>query len=166
MQYFSGNSNTISELKKEYYNLAKTFHPDKTKDNGEIMKIINNEFEFLFNSIHNNIDFNNKERTDNRDTYKTETSDVFTEIINKIIHFDNIVLEICGYWLYITGNTKPYKELFKAYGFAWSAKKICWYWRPEWAKSTFNRKSHNMDEIRTMYGSNTFASQPYDKLEV
>jgi hypothetical protein len=161
-KFFNG-INSISELKKALYKLAKINHPD-LGGNLETMQEINNEYDVVFNSIHKGINFEDKTRAENRDTYKTETSDIFKDIIEKIIHFDNVEIEICGYWLYIHGDTKPYKELLKTNGFYWSAKKVCWYWRPEWASAKFNKKTHSMEEIRGMYGSEKIESKPFQKI--
>ena len=165
--YFN-NISTIQELKKVYFTLAKKFHPDINKDpqSTATMQQINNEYDRLFDQLKSKINFDNFKTTENADfsacnyTYKQETSDIFRDIISKIIHIPDIEIEICGYWLWISGNTKPYKEIFKDNGFYWSSKKFEWYWRPAEYKS-FNRKTYTKDQIRSRYGSMKINNDPY-----
>ena len=71
---------------------------------------------------------------------------------NQVKHIDGIYTEICGIFLWVTGNTYPHKETFKAIGFKWSGKKQAWYWRPEgYVKK--GRRQFSLDEIRMTYGS-------------
>jgi hypothetical protein len=49
----------------------------------------------------------------------------FPEIIGQIFHFD-ITIEICGNWIWLSGNTRPYREQLKEIGFFYSPKKKMW----------------------------------------
>ena len=42
------NIQSITELKKQYRNLAKKYHPDITNDNGEKMRQINDEYNKIY----------------------------------------------------------------------------------------------------------------------
>lgn len=42
------NIQSIAELKKQYRNLAKKYHPDITNDNGEKMRQINDEYNKIY----------------------------------------------------------------------------------------------------------------------
>ena len=66
----------------------------------------------------------------------------------------NIKTEVCGTWMWISGETWRYKkELGKnGLGLKWASKKQQWYWSP----AGFRKKSKrvfSMDEIRSKYGS-------------
>ena len=74
-------------------------------------------------------------------------------IINSVIAMDGVELELCGLWLWLSGNTKPHKEEIKKLGFKWASKKKKWYWRPEWYHRRGNRKEWDMTDIRSKYGS-------------
>jgi DnaJ-class molecular chaperone len=50
MKYFKGNYENIGELRTEYYNLAKKYHPDMGGTD-EAMKAINNEYEKLYSKV-------------------------------------------------------------------------------------------------------------------
>ncbi len=61
-------------------------------------------------------------------------------------------IEIIGSWLWLTGETKQYKEYLKENGFRFSASKVAWYWHHgEYYKK--NGKRFGLDEIRQMWGT-------------
>ena len=64
--------------------------------------------------------------------------------------------EICGSWVWVTGNTKPVKEALKGLGFRWSPRKTAWYWH-EGKYRRFHKRHFTMNEIRMMHGSETLA---------
>ncbi len=129
MKYFQ-TCNTIEELKKEYRRLAQINHPDNG-GNPEKMKIINCEYEKEFNRLK---DIHNKAAADDTTGQKrkmNETAAEYMEVIQKIIAFSGIIIELCGSWVWVSGNTYEYKNAFKAAGFRWASKKKMWYWRSE-----------------------------------
>lgn len=148
MKYFI-NCKTLQEAKELYRTLAKENHPDKGGDTS-IMQEINAEFEHCCK----NEMFGEKS---NFNSYYN--IDEFQEVINKIAHLDNIIIEVCGLWLWISGDTRKHKETLKAAGCRWASKKFRWYWRPE--QENFKRtKNLDMFEIRLKYGSSIIETQP------
>ena len=142
MTYFE-NVTSIEELKKAYRKLAFKHHPDRGGDT-EIMKAINAEYERLFKEL--NI-------TNEKGEAKYNMDDGFREMINRIINLDGLEIEICGSWIWVSGNTKEHKEALKGAGFFWASQKKMWYWRPEEARVMHSTGIKDMDYIRHMYGS-------------
>jgi hypothetical protein len=148
--YFE-NCQTIEEIKKRYRELAIKCHPDNGGDN-ETMKEINLQYEQQKGR---------KFTATNHETKQTyeqtfDPFDGYREIINKLINLQGITIELCGTWLWITGDTKPHKDTLKELGFTFSGKKIAWYWKP--GEKKYRKKSKrelNLDEIRNLYGSET-----------
>jgi len=148
--YFNPTPKTLEELKAQYRRLAMKHHPDRGGSD-EAMKAINNEYDNLFpilKDIH---------QTKDGETYtakeaSTETADQFKDLINELMKMDNIVIEIIGCFVWLTGNTKPYKEQLKALKFQWHSKKTAWYLKPEDYRKK-SRKDYDLDEIRQMYGT-------------
>lgn len=150
MTYFN-DCKSIEELKKKYRKLAQANHPDNG-GNPDTMKSINTEYEKAFNRLK---DIHNKEAkadTTGKTRTMNETAEEYMEIIQKIISFAGIVIELCGSWVWVSGNTFEYKDKLKAAGFHWAAKKKMWYWRSE-ADAVRSRGKMTMDEIRNKYGS-------------
>lgn len=162
--WFPSCSN-IDELKKMYRKLIMEWHPDVTSHNKdtatENMKRINCEYELAFNYLFNHA------TQDQQKAYGKAGHDVndgYREILEKIIHIPEIIIELCGSWIWISGNTKPVKNQLKSAGFWWASKKAQWYWRPAEFKQS-RHKPVNMDYIREKYGSERVYNKPYTQVE-
>ena len=146
MKYLNGIS-TLAELKATYRKLALKFHPDCGGSEKEMVEL-NNEYDELFEILKNSY---NKEAGENRQT--NEMSEDYRTIIEAIINLKGIEIEICGNWIWVSGDTKEHKATFKELNFKWASKKKMWFWRADEYKS-YNRKTSSMNDIRTKYGSN------------
>ena len=141
---------TAEELKKQYKKLALEHHPDRGGSTAD-MQEINAEYERLFarlKDVHQNKD--GEFYTARTET--TETASEFMDIIEKLIHMDGVQIELCGSWLWLTGNTKTWCKEIRAAGFRWSANKTAWYFHRDGYKKKSSR-SLTLDEIRGFYGS-------------
>lgn len=155
MKWFN-NPQTLEELKKQYKSLALKHHPD-LGGNTQEMQEINSEYDKLFEVLKNT----HKSATGKVYTTKetTETPNVYKNIINKLINLVGIDIEICGSWLWITGDTKPHKELLKTLKFKWSKSKSAWYYHTDKHRK-HNNKAFTLDEIRDLYGSEKITTKP------
>lgn len=145
MQYFQGLTSE-SEIKARYKELAKKNHPDL---GGclETMKIINAQYEKVMTGAYQKA---GKSISEIDELLKQD--EALRNALNSIVHLEEIIIEICGSWLWVNGNTKIYKDTLKANSFKWSQNKACWYWHPPTYKR-LHRKKFSMDEIRTLHGS-------------
>jgi len=141
------NCKTIEELKAGYRTWTKKLHPDLGGDT-ESMKILNNEYDELFNVLKNKHNATHDEKHQ-----CTETPEEFRDIIEKLFHIEGIDIELCGSWLWISGETYAHKAELKAAGCMWASQKKMWYWRHPEDGMGHNRKSQSMDYIRSKYGS-------------
>jgi curved DNA-binding protein CbpA len=148
MKYFYPLPTTAEELKTAYRNLAKKFHPDKG-GRKEDMQAVNAEYDRLFEKL-KDIHRNKDGETYTRET--AETSDFFKDLITELMKFDDVIIEIIGCFVWLSGNTKPYKDQIKALRFRWHTKKFIWYLAPDDYRKR-SRRDVSMDEIREMYGS-------------
>ena len=161
--YFQPVPTTLEELKTVYRQLAKMYHPDKGGDL-EIMKAVNAEYDRLFPKL------KNIHKTKDGETYTArnetaETPEHFKNLITELMRMDGITIEIIGCFVWITGNTKSYKDQLKVLNFKWHMKKSAWYLAPEDYKKR-SRKDYSLDTIRTMYGtSGTMKSKGTTKIE-
>ena len=160
MKWFN-NPATLEELKKQYKALAFKYHPDRG-GNVAYMQSINNEYDLLFERL-KNVHANAEGETYTREDSTNESSEQFKTIINAIIHFQNVTIEICGSWVWISGDTYPHRDALKALGFKWSCKKSAWYYHEEPYRKK-SRKSLTLDEIRSMYGTETVETIPMYQL--
>ena len=148
------NCKTAEDLKKEYRKVAAKLHPDNnpgkdtTKDFQEMQAEFQQTFDRLKN-VHVNADGEQYEKE------TTETAGEFMDLINKLLSFPGVEVELCGSWIWVSGNTKECKEDLKNLGFKWSKNKTAWYYHRE-PYYKRNKRSLSMDEIRNMYGSAHF----------
>lgn len=113
---------TIEQIKKRYRELAQQFHPDHNKetDTNSIMVEINLQYEqFRFKTFTGINHETKKEYTTNFDPF-----DGYRELIDALINLSGIQIELCGTWLWVTGETKQHKETLKDLGFTFSGKKL------------------------------------------
>lgn len=159
------SAQTLNELKQLYRAFALQFHPDHGGSE-EGMKAINIEFTRLFAILK---DRQNDEatRAHDADTWAghhttTETPEEFINIVEKLNRIPNIVVELCGSWLWISGATWENREALKACGCCWSKPKKMWYWRHD-EDFCYKRtgKDVDIDEIRAKYGSQQMTRQGY-----
>ena len=157
-KYFK-DVNTLEELRKQYKDLLKKFHPDNADGSTEATQEINAEYDRLFKVLKNR---HESKSADNKDgNAKTDFNNMkydFTEdqklreVLQQIITFDGINIEIVGCWIWVDGNTYSYKDTLKGIGFKWAREKKKWYFHTE----AFRKKSHkklSMEDIRNYYGS-------------
>ena len=107
------------------------------------MKEINGVYTSLFNKLKF---CQETEQTENN-TY--ETPEEFIEIIDKLVKMQDLQIEICGSWIWISGNTYPNRTQLKEIGCKYAPKKKLWYWHNQDKKI----KNKIEEEIREKYGS-------------
>lgn len=149
MKYFT-NIRTLDELKAAYRRLALKCYPDMGGST-EIMQEINAEHDALFEQL-------KRQHNAHADEYHqtTETAEEFREILDVLLGLPGLTVELCGSWLWISGETRQHKDALKAAGCRWSSSKTMWYWRhPEDARGHYRGK-RSMNEIRSKYGSQVF----------
>ena len=154
------NVETLEQLRRQYKELLKKFHPDNGGSE-EITKAINVEYDKLFKVLkdrHENKSADGQNGTDSTKSaysanmYDWENDKALREMLQKIVNFSGIEIEIAGQWIWISGNTYSYRKDLKDIGFKWASTKKQWYWHSE----IFRKRSHktlSMEDIRNYYGS-------------
>lgn len=138
------NIDSIAELRKQYRELLKKYHPDNPGGDLEITQEINTEYDILFFELM-------KGDSDGK-KYTTEENENFKMVLNRIINFD-IEIEIIGSWIWCF-EAYGYKDSLKALGFKWAAKKKAWTWHHAPYRKNHGREIP-LEEIREKYGAET-----------
>ena len=115
MKCYFQNCKTAEELKKKYRDLAKQLHPD-AGGNEEEFKSMQAEFAAAWERL-KNIHVSKDGEKYERET--DETAAEFMALIERLITLPGVTVEICGSWIWCSGNTKPYKEMFRELAFRW-----------------------------------------------
>jgi hypothetical protein len=125
--------------------LASANHPDKG-GNTETMQLINTAFAELCKYFETNqtLDINQEQETAQNFDFS------FLDTLKTLM---GIKIEVCGYWVWLSGNTYPHKETISNLGFKYSGAKKSWYWSPTINISNYRRGSKSMKQIRKDYGS-------------
>lgn len=156
--YFT-NCRNLDELKKEYRRLAMKHHPDHGGDT-ETMQAINSAYESRFEQLKKQ---HNATAEEGKQT--TEAPEEFINIINALVKLPGLIVELCGSWLWISGETMKNKDALKAAGCRWSSSKKMWYWRHQEDGAHWSRGRKSIDAIRIKYGSQTFGTAAAYALE-
>lgn len=146
---FFGTVSTLEELKKAYKKLAVKLHPDNNGGKDEDFKKMQNEYDKLYQSLFHTQNKKSKTNASYEDIRKE--SDIFKDIIDKLIHF-NINIDIVGTWIWVYGDTYQCKEILKSLGFSWASKKKKWYYHDindGWLKKG---RTLNYEEITSLHG--------------
>lgn len=169
MTYFK-NITTLTELRSQYKQLLKKYHPDNKGGSEEITKTINKEYEQLFKQLKDNYDAKQEtnkgsayESAYNKNMYDWENDKVLREMLQRIINFNGIEIELIGQWIWVF-NSYAYRKELKALGFKYAGQKKAWYYHTEAFRKTSNR-TLSFDNMRKRYGSTVFHTESYDLLE-
>ena len=150
MKHFQ-NIRTLKDLKEKYKALCKLHHPDLGGDTAT-MQEINAEYDKMLKTQA----FSTYFKSENCKT-SAEVEKAMRKVIEKLIALKGITLEICGTWLWITGETYPVKKYIKKAGCFFARKKCAWYWRPAEQKSK-SRKPLSLEQIRERHGTINIAN--------
>ena len=146
---------TEETAKTAYRQACLKFHPDRNPAGNEMMKLINEAKEALKGATYP-IEYKN----DDSYNYGEEIN----EALNKIINLQGLVIEVCGSWVWVSGEkSKEHWPLMKEAGFKFSPPKKMVYFRPQYAKTRrFKKDGLSMDEIRGKYGASSIKTKnPY-----
>jgi len=141
------NITGLNEAKKVFKKLARKLHPDVGGDE-ESFKILKNVYDDI---VEHKIYFS----TDAKFDIELE------KIISQILHFEDIIIEVVGSWIWLSGETKIIKDTLKDIGFKWASKKKMWYYGEMKGKVISHR---SLEEIKSKYGCTTVRSQHKRKL--
>lgn len=167
MKTYFDNPKSLEELRKQYKDLLKRYHPDNPSGSEEATKAINTEYETLFKAlkdIHSQTAKDTTSETYDNMKWDYSEDEALRDMLNKVMQFAGINITIVGNWIWVDGNTYPHKVMLKALGFNWAREKKRWYWHSE----TFRKKSHkklSFDSICNYYGSADLRTEHLKQLE-
>lgn len=153
MKKYFENVKTMKELKTLYRQLTKKWHPDLGGDN-DIMAAINVEYETAFEMVKRL-----EMQAGNKEAKHWQKNDAFRKIINDLVLYPEITIELVGSWIWISGNSYPVKDQLKELGFKFSGSKKKWYWFNGIDKKRRKKGSgKTYNQIKEEYGSEKIKS--------
>lgn len=141
-KFFTGEYTTIQEVKNAYRKLAFQYHPDRG-GNVEDMQALNNEYDKLIREVN--------DKQERKVNINEGLENNFKKVIFELLKLDNLTINIVGWYIWVSGDTKPYKEKLKELGLFWSSNQKQWYYNGSTKKArTCSRKS--WEEITSFFG--------------
>ncbi len=134
-------------IKCTYRRASMKYHPDRNPSGLEMMQLVNAAYQEIK-------DYNGKADISS-DTAKYGEN--LCTALNNIINL-GLDIEVCGAWIWVSGDTKTHKEILKENGFKWAPKKMRWYYRPNDYKSRA-QGTWSMNKIREIYGSDAIKNE-------
>lgn len=147
MKWFTAS--TLNELRRQYKMFLVKYHPDNNPgmDTTKDMQEINAEYDVLLNQFAEN----------QSSDVSAEKESELKKVLNEVIKIKaDILIELVGTWIWISGNTHPVRGMLSEIGFKWAHKKRMWYWGESGHKCTAPLA---MEDIRAKYGSTVYRSQ-------
>ena len=151
-EYFKANWQTpIEDAKKQYHKLALKYHPDRGGTD-EAFTQINKEWEWLQKHNYNiHRDMEGNIYVDDNQDIPDEVTEKYATLINALIRLDGVGIEICGTFIWLSGNTYEWRKPIKALGFKYSRNKKMWYMAP--TKRRARNNNWSIERIRAAHGS-------------
>jgi curved DNA-binding protein CbpA len=137
---------TPDEIKRHYRKLAFEFHPDLGGETW-VMQEINNVYHEVLSTL-NNREFNKRTYR-----YNYTNEDELIKKVNLVIRLEGVDVEICGVWVWVTGETYPHRKYLKECAFRYGKKKRAWYFHNMKFYRKHGSDDWSMDRIRRTWGS-------------
>jgi len=145
----------FADIKAMYRHLSSKYHPDRNPAGLEMMKLINNAYQSL-SDYQPTMNVN-----DCIDDEEIALSEELNNALNAVINL-GLTIEICGSWIWVSGDTKPHKDILKEAGYKWAPKKLMWSFCG--GKRSSSRGKFSMDDIRSKHGSTNIKSKTWARL--
>ena len=144
----------FSDIKAMYRHLSSKYHPDRNPAGLEMMKLINNAYSALS-------DYEpTMQASECVDNEEVSLSDELNAALNAVISL-GLTIEICGSWIWLSGDTRPHKTILKESGYRWAPVKKMWCFS---VGKSYGRGKFSMDEIRATHGSNVVKGKTFERL--
>jgi hypothetical protein len=148
------NCITVNEVKRRYHQLCFVCHPD-TGGSNEAMRELNRLYLAALEAL-NNTTIRGDDGKDHTYYYNQDIEQSIMDKINELlkIKMKDVRILLVGYWVWITGNTREYKDRLKDLHCIWHSKRQMWYWHG----TTYRHKYSNASfaEIAVSYGYQEF----------
>ena len=149
---------SVSEVKQAFKQYAFKLHPDRGGSHDAFVEM-QSQYLAKLKSLNGQTStgFDKKEHTYYyNESVESEVMEKITELLN--LKANDLDIELCGVWLWVSGNTRAYKEKLKELALKWHSKRSKWYFHTKTNRKRRMSKM-SMDQIRYAYGSRSFEAE-------
>ena len=143
----------IKEISKAYRQKIFSCHPDHGGTDSKFIAL-QKAYTTVMTSIKYTGKRFNKESQSMEDilkNYEEALINKMMELINNLSHVKDININIMGDWIWLDGDTKPYKDKIKSMNFKFSKNKTAWYWHDGTYRKR-GRTNYSMSDIELRHG--------------
>ena len=145
MEWFSG-CESVEEVRARYKALAMKHHPDLGGDTATMQEI---------NAAYGKAcDYwtrhKNPERAETYYTWADAVNESLRAKIDELLKVPGVTVELCGWWIWVGGDTRAAKDTLHALGLKYSGNKKLWFFAGCPSRS---HKPYTIEDIRNIYGS-------------
>lgn len=144
--------NSVGDIKKRFRELVRDTHPDNGGSAMECARVIEEYREAL-----KNMEVFNASRRAGRvhveEAEAPELSGDLADVAAILCSLPGVIVELCGRWLWVSGDTYAHRKEIKEAGCKWASKKKMWYFH----EGEYTRRGGpvEMSSIRMKYGTAT-----------
>lgn len=147
----------IDALKKQYFKLAKMYHPDAGGTTSQF-QALQAEYEKLLNNLLAGSSLSEDDKTN-----EIVIDKAIRDVIDQLVGIEDLNIELIGKWLWISGNTYPVRNTLKSAGLVFIKKEGKPYWVYKGVESTSRGKT-SMEEIKKKYGVTEIKPTSFKKI--
>lgn len=151
---FFDHCTTPDEIRARYRDLAKKYHPDLGGDTAT-MQELNRQYENALKRMSGETFSSADGKHDYTYTYDhaKESAILVTLFALLSMKMSRVKIELIGTWIWVSGNTKVYKDNLKELGLQWSGPRQMWYYTTQNGKRHVHYRRSSMDTLRYKYGN-------------
>ena len=146
------------EIRKHYRKMAFTHHPDHGGSTAD-MQELNRQYENALKGMSGER-FTTSDRKEYTYTWQETAERATMKAIYDLLalKMERVQIEMIGTWVWVSGNTRPYKDLLgkNGLGLKWSGPRKMWYFTTSSKKRGGRYKRSDMDTLRDKYGNRVF----------
>ena len=155
----------VNDIKSLYRDLAFQYHPDRNpaadfEKFNRLMQQVNAEYHEALKSA----DRQTAKGEDGKDHtyyYNQEREQAVVDKIAELIklQMDGVDIWLVGTWVWVEGNTRPYKDQLgkDGLGLSWHSKRKMWYFRTAQYRTQYS--GADFDTLKTMYGAEKYENE-------
>lgn len=145
--YFA-HLHTVEDIKSHYRKLAMEHHPDHGGDLAT-MQELNRQYQEALKAC------DGQEKDGHSYRYMPDIEQELMDKLLELLKLRSLEIALIGYWIWVSGDTKPNKDALKALGLQWHSKRTCWYYKPQGWKHSHQSKG-SLSDLARKYGYRGF----------